>query len=1220
MPVEFQKAMDRTINHAKNTFCFLDDILIVSKGSETEHANLVEAVLKKLDAENLALKLSKCEFFKQEVNWLGHHLSEEGVRPKITKTEAVVNLNPPKSLKQLRSFLGSINHLAKFIPNVASLTEKLRPLLKEENQKKKLKNMKLPVKKFEWGDVHTEAFNAIKGAVANITKVNYYDANRQTRVKCDASHDGLGSTLEQQNDEGLWVPISFASRYLNVQEKKYSTNELELLAVVWAVDRYKHYLLGKTFTIATDHKALTTALDVNQSNKTYQSRLTRWVDRLLPYQFNIVHIPGRDMGIVDYLSRDPFNDPWPESELDEKFVVATINSFHEAFDCWNSRLKDSSSLYRNENVLECSRRNVRKQSSCNGYYSNQNGQNRTKLDRNERKKFPRLQKQLNTTVQQKQITFSSNQPSKQSVSKNCKIKKRPVPEKIKKTDSRIEMSETTNKTYDWWSSSPQDWRNEEREESLMDPKWNRSFSTNNELSGEEEITETVQRTRKIIRGGRKNRDSSDSETRQQQRVKWSLEPEQQRIADQRLLSFWQLIGGENNVQENRELVADTQEVRENLEDELNPTSSKPIASTERKLSEVNVIEVDLTTTEEAESEEEVCSIQPPKGLGKLRLQKQQQVETLDNLAKLFDKNLLAELTTEDTWMDRLRRVIERGDKQGFELMGPYTNPLWSQMAVQDDCILVNNRLAVPVQLRQAVLKRIHRGHPGQEAMLGAAQYLWWPHMNKDIVNLAEECRSCTRYDKQHLERSALTASQMKRRIDQSRENLKIVRKGQLSRDTSPLHKQQITSDRDKERAKALKELLEANARWNYERRDAAKNDIRKLVDETGQLNPDLRKEMIYSWEKGFVEDKVENQCKSPPKTILRKDPLRKSGQALTRPLKGKIASETESTIKTSAGSIYRKSDIAQSKTVLTQEKQRSTSKSPSSEPTKKFKRVSSPELLEELESEDELQGEMEIANEMDPIERFQKSQTIVTSKDTEAGGGLNLAIKRAKPNLAGPKSSEEIITNKPEKSGKEKKGRSKQQQGTNANQTATAVNSEQEQAISKPDSVTVDTKIQSSSTPKTKQRPKLKGIDAHTPLEDIVETFHNRNLAPSDWEKYADQLLKRGVQRVADELRENPQKGSELDTNFEPPQGFSDESSAEESGVRRSSRQTKNKEPKRFGDPIKHSIKEISENLTGRSLLKEALKEYRNQLTEFKDREDRPLELKVRRLERHLFM
>ena len=105
---------------------------------------------------------------------------------------------------------------------------------------------------------------------------------------------------------------------------------MELLAVVWAVDRYKHYLLGKSFTIATYHKALTSALDGNKSNKTHQSRLTRWVDQLLSYQFKLVHIPGRDMGIVYYLSRDPFKDPWPESDLDKKFVVATINSFHEA--------------------------------------------------------------------------------------------------------------------------------------------------------------------------------------------------------------------------------------------------------------------------------------------------------------------------------------------------------------------------------------------------------------------------------------------------------------------------------------------------------------------------------------------------------------------------------------------------------------------------------------------------------------------------------------------------------------------------------------------------------------------------------------------------------------------------------------------------------------------------------------------------------------------------
>ena len=120
---------------------------------------------------------------------------------------------------------------------------------------------------------------------------------------------------------------------------------------------------------------------------------------------------------------------------------------------------------------------------------------------------------------------------------------------------------------------------------------------------------------------------------------------------------------------------------------------------------------------------------------------------MKNEEKLFDRSLLAELTTQDTWMDRLRRVIEHNDRHSFKLMGTYTNLLWHQMSVVDDCIIVDGRLAVPGQLRLAVLKRIHRGHLGQEAMLQVSKYLWRPHMHKDIVNMAEESRSCTRYGK-----------------------------------------------------------------------------------------------------------------------------------------------------------------------------------------------------------------------------------------------------------------------------------------------------------------------------------------------------------------------------------------------------------------------------------------------------------------------------------------
>ena len=460
-------------------------------------------------------------------------------------------------------------------------------------------------------------------------------------------------------------------------------------------------------------------------------------------------------------------------------------------------------------------------------------------------------------------------------------------------------------------------------------------------------------------------------------------------------------------------------------------------------------------------------------------------------------------------MDRLRRVVERNDRQGFELMVPYTNPLWHQMSVVDDCLLVDNRLAVPDKLRQAVLRRLHQGHPGQEAMLEVSSYLWWPHMHKDIVNLAEECRSCTRYgknakyiipknsakplplltqpgqelqldyagplenhkgkninlmiaidryskfpsvkvtkstggkstikflrtyidthgipesiktdqfsgfkgkamkkfcteniitqkfcpvgdyrgcgsvertiqtikrrlgvmlldenvqsiklclstiirdlrwnkqktiklspfeanfgrlpktefkilrdkfvkesgrlDEEHLERSALTASQLKRRIDQSRDNVKIVRKGQNSRDVSPLFLRNTAAAKERARAKELKQLLEANARWNATRRDKSDSELRRIVDETSTINPELRKELLYSWERGFIEDKQSAETDNWSGNFLHKHKQRKSGKALTIPLKGEILSETPSTVKTATGAVYRKSDIARSK-------------------------------------------------------------------------------------------------------------------------------------------------------------------------------------------------------------------------------------------------------------------------------------------------------------------
>ena len=127
MPKEFQKAMDNTIQGFQGVFCFLDDILIVSKGSVTEHNEIVDKVLPRLDKKGFGLKLSKCEFSKTKLIWLGFEIDETGVRPKHSKIEAVMALQPPKSLKQLRSFLGILNHMSRFIPNLQQHTEPLRP-------------------------------------------------------------------------------------------------------------------------------------------------------------------------------------------------------------------------------------------------------------------------------------------------------------------------------------------------------------------------------------------------------------------------------------------------------------------------------------------------------------------------------------------------------------------------------------------------------------------------------------------------------------------------------------------------------------------------------------------------------------------------------------------------------------------------------------------------------------------------------------------------------------------------------------------------------------------------------------------------------------------------------------------------------------------------------------------------------------------------------------
>ena len=252
----------------------------------------VREVLEVLDKANLQLKVDKCKIACTEIEWLGYKLSGEGVAPKNGKIQGISERLRPNNFKELRSFLGAVNQLNKFIPDLASICAPFRSILKKEAE-------------WKWTKEHEEALLKINQEIKSITELTHFKRNKKLRIICDASKQGLGAVHQQQQGNQEWKPVSFALRFLTNFETKYFINELELLAVVWAIEHFRNYVYGVKFQVISDHKALASVLRPNRGNKTFSCRLTRWVDRLLPFEFEVIHAPGRVLGFADYLSRHP---------------------------------------------------------------------------------------------------------------------------------------------------------------------------------------------------------------------------------------------------------------------------------------------------------------------------------------------------------------------------------------------------------------------------------------------------------------------------------------------------------------------------------------------------------------------------------------------------------------------------------------------------------------------------------------------------------------------------------------------------------------------------------------------------------------------------------------------------------------------------------------------------------------------------------------------------
>ena len=218
MPNEFHRVMGSLLKYISSTNCYIDDILIASKGSLNDHKAMLTKILNILYNKSMAVKWEKFAIFQKKIEWLGFKISNLGLKLLVEKSDSTKSLPNPKKISELRLFLGSINQYMKFVPNLSTLISPLRPLLGKKSF-------------YQWNDDHTNAFEELKKQIVDITENNHFDIKRTSILKTEASQSGVGATLKQWGGEN-WLTIAFASRFLNRHEMKYSTNELELFGVV----------------------------------------------------------------------------------------------------------------------------------------------------------------------------------------------------------------------------------------------------------------------------------------------------------------------------------------------------------------------------------------------------------------------------------------------------------------------------------------------------------------------------------------------------------------------------------------------------------------------------------------------------------------------------------------------------------------------------------------------------------------------------------------------------------------------------------------------------------------------------------------------------------------------------------------------------------------------------------------------------------------------------